>query len=76
MYADLCKRLVNDFMANPDAGWGCEWEVSARALSEPGTVEGVESARLSDDREGSHGSLHREGIRFCCDYHVDELGEQ
>ena len=76
MYENLCKRLVNDFIANPDAGLGCEWGVSARALLAPGAVEGVESAGLSDDREGSHGSLHCEGI--CCyyDYPIDKIGEQ
>lgn len=76
MYENLCKRLVNDFIANPDAGLGCEWGVSARALPASGTLEGVESARLSDDREGSHGSLHCEGICCWCDYPIDKTGEQ
>ena len=76
MYENLCKRLVNDFIANPDAGLGCERGVSARALLAPGAVEGVEFAGLSDDREGSHGSLHCEGICCCYDYPIDKIGEQ
>ena len=61
MYLDLCKTLVNDFIANPDSGGGFELTMNDRALSAPCSVEGVESARLSYDREGSHGSHHGEG---------------